>query len=202
MIGRSAQASFSSERLQWHGLFFLALLPLGWIAWRILIGDLGTDPAQTLVDTLGASAMWLLLATLSLTPLREWAGWRSAIRFRRLLGLFCAFYASLHVLAYGFLLADWFDFAEDLAKRPYILLGFLAFCIVLALAATSPKAMVRRLGKRWKPLHRLIYPAAILVVLHFWWQTRTDFGEPLLLALLFALVLGLRLPLVRRFQPG
>lgn len=171
-----------NTKAAWSLIFISALLPLVYILVVAVWGDLGAEPAKAMVEFLGEAALWLLLVTLSVTPLRRFSLLRSLLRYRRMLGLFAFFYASLHLLAYGALLVDWQNFVEDLYKRLYVTMGFLAFVILLALAVTSPKVMVRRLGRRWRPLHRLVYLAALLVLVHVWWQTRSDYGELLLYA--------------------
>lgn len=170
----------------WWSLFLGSLTPFLLLTFQLLTQRLGPDPAQTLTEELGRYAMIWLLMTLAVTPVRQWTGF-SLLRYRRMLGLWTFFYALMHFLSYVFLLADWYALLEDLAKRPYILVGAVALSILLALAVTSPKKMVRRLGKRWKPLHRLVYPAAVLVIVHFFWQARADLGEPIY----YATALGL-----------
>ena len=149
-----------------------------------------------LTHTTGDWGLRLLLLTLAVTPLRRLTGWGWLLRFRRMLGLFAFFYLSLHLVTYLWLdqFFDWAAILEDVAKRPYITAGFAAFLLLVPLALTSTRGMVRRLGWRWQTLHRLIYPAAALGVLHFFWLTKADLREPLVYASVLALLLALRWP--------
>jgi len=175
-------------------LFILCLLPFLWLLYG-LQQDLYPDPLKTLTQQTGLWALRLLLLTLCVTPLRKLTGWHALITLRRLLGLFAFFYALLHV-------ATWVIFEQnfdlggmwrDVLERPYITIGFLSFLGLLPLALTSNNAMIRRLGgQTWQRLHRLVYPIAIGVILHFWWSVKLDIRDPLLYALLLALLLGLR----------
>lgn len=178
-------------------VFGLSLVPLG-----ILVAEalgwwglsLGANPVEALIHFTGTWALNFLLITLAVTPLRRLTGQAWLLRFRRMFGLFAFFYLSLHFLSYagvdqrfalGYII-------EDIAERPYITLGFAAFLMLSALAATSTRGMIRRLGPRWKKLHRLVYPAAILGVWHYYWLVKADVLEPLLYAAGLALLLGLR----------
>ena len=184
-------------RLLKVGVFALCLLPFGillaeafgWWGW-----SLGTNPVESLIHFTGTWGLNFLLATLAVTPLRRLTGRAWLTRFRRMLGLFAFFYLLLHFLAYAgvdqrFALAY---ILEDIAERPFITLGFAAFLMLTALAVTSTRGMMRRLGPRWKKLHRLVYPAAILGVWHYYWLVKADVLEPLLYAAGLALLLGLR----------
>lgn len=192
-------------RLLW-GLVLLAglgpALRLTWAALRLLHGDLaalGPNPIETATHTTGAWALYLLLATLLITPLRRLLrlGW--LLRFRRLLGLLSFGYASLHFLIWCLerSLGEGADaaptLAADLAKRPYITVGFLAFLGMLPLAITSTQAMTRRLGRRWQTLHRLVYGCALLGVLHFTWLVKADLRRPLLCGVVLMAALAIRL---------
>ena len=176
-------------------VFLLALIPLSLLILRVIQNDLGPDPAQELATETGEWTLRLLLVTLALTPLRQLSGSTAFVRLRRMLGLFTLFYASVHFLVWmAFLLGfRWRAIAEELVERPYISVGFAAFLILLALGITSPTAMVRKLGRRWKPLHRLVYLAAILGVIHLLWILRTDTREAVLYGGIVALLLGYRL---------
>jgi methionine sulfoxide reductase heme-binding subunit len=149
----------------------------------------------------------MIMATLAVTPLRRLTGWNRMVQLRRPLGLFAFFYATLHFLTY-IVLDLFFDFglvAEDILKRPYITVGFTAFLLLVPLAFTSTRGWIRRLGRNWLRLHRLIYPAAALAVLHFYWKksAKADVSEPLLFAAILATLLLLRLVLrVRRHKPA
>jgi methionine sulfoxide reductase heme-binding subunit len=167
-------------------VWLLCLLPAGLLLWRGFTGRLTANPIEYITLQTGFWALTLLMVTLAVTPLRRVTGWNEVIRFRRLIGLFAFFYATLHLLTY-IALDRFFDFSEigaDILKRPYITVGFLAFLLLLPLALTSTGGWIRRLGRRWLQLHRLIYPAAALAVLHFYWKkaSKADVSEPLLFA--------------------
>lgn len=160
----------------------LALSPIIWLVYGIFNRQLGGDPQEVVLHELGSwGLIWLLLG-LSLTPLKHFIKVIPWIRFRRLVGLYAAFYISLHLLAYiAFTLA--FDFSEllnEIIKRPYITVGMLAFIGLLPLAITSTKAMQRKLGRQWKKLHQLVYPVAGLGLVHYVWQSKSDLNEPLI----------------------
>ncbi len=173
-----------------------ALLPLAWWLWRIFRGELGPDPVAQLTHASGDWALRLLLLALAVTPLRKMTGWNVLARFRRLAGLYAFFYASLHLAVY--LVLDlggyWAQILEDIAKRPFITVGFAAWLILLALAATSTQAAMRLLKRAWTRLHKLAYAAGVLAVLHFWWLVKADVREPALYAAILAALLALRLP--------
>ena len=156
--------------------------------------SLGADPVREVLHRSGKTAINLLLITLTVTPLRQLTGWSHVLRVRRLLGVFAFFYAALHLLIYVSLdlRFDLMALLKDLTKRPYITVGFVAVLILLALAATSTQKMMRRLGKRWQPLHRWVYAAGLLAVWHFWWQVKKDITEPLIYASILAALLGWR----------
>jgi len=185
-------------RLWRVSVFILALLPpLFWLyqGWTL---DLGADPGKVLVDRLGLGALTLLLIALGMTPLQRITGWGGWIAVRRQLGLWCFSYAVLHLSSYAlFLLGlDGAQLLIDLRKRPYIIVGALAFVGLLALAATSNRFSIRALGKRWKVLHRLVYPILGLVLLHMLWVVRADLGEWVGYASVGVLLLALRLPFI------
>jgi sulfoxide reductase heme-binding subunit YedZ len=173
-----------------------ALLPLSWWMWRTFQGELGPDPIAQLTHASGDWALRLLLMALAITPLRKLTGWNVLARFRRLVGLYAFFYASLHLAVY--LVLDlggyWTQIIEDIAKRPFNTVGFAAWLILLALAATSTQAAMRRLKHAWVRLHRLVYAAGLLAVLHFWWLVKADLREPAIYAAILAVLLGFRLP--------
>jgi sulfoxide reductase heme-binding subunit YedZ len=187
-------------------VFLACLLPAAWLAAGIVAlesGDataaaaraLGANPVEKVQDTLGIWGLRLLLATLAVTPLRVLGGWPRVQLFRRMLGLFAFFYVTLHFLWYLFVdqAFDWAQLLADVAKRPYVTAGFTAFLLLVPLAATSTQRAMRRLGRRWQKLHRLVYAAAILGCVHFWWQVKADVREPLVYAAIAALLLGWRL---------
>jgi len=193
-------------------VFALCLVPLALLVLDALAGDLGANPIETITHATGDWTLRLLLATLAVTPLRHLSGWSWPLRLRRMLGLFTFFYAVLHLLTYVWFdkFFMWGEMAHDIVKRPFITVGMAAFVLLLPLAATSTNAMVRRLGRRWKPLHRAVYAIAILGVLHYLWLVKADIRQPLLYASLFAALLGFRLwrrwrrrlPATRSAGPG
>ena len=175
-------------------IFVLALVPLALMIVQILQNDLGPDPAQELAKVTGEWTIRFLMLVLALTPLRHLTSITQFVRYRRMLGLFALFYATIHLLVWmSFLLAfRWLAIGEELTERPYITIGFIAYVILLALGVTSPKAMVRRLGKNWKKLHQLVYVAGILAVLHLLWVLRTDVWEAVVYGSVLAILLGFR----------
>jgi sulfoxide reductase heme-binding subunit YedZ len=181
----------------------LSLLPLALLAADTIRGRLGTNPIETATHRTGWWALAFLLLTLAVTPARQLTGWGSLIKLRRLLGLFAFFYATLHLAIYVGV-DQFFAFEymlEDVRERPYITVGFTAFLILVPLAATSTKRMVRRLGgKRWGRLHRLVYVAAALGVLHFLWLVKADIREPTIFGLILSALLAFRVvaPRLRR----
>lgn len=190
-------ADFLARRVVKPAVFLLCLAPLlrlaaglfGWIE-----VDLGINPVETTQDTLGIWGLRLLLATLAVTPLRVIGGWPRVQAFRRMLGLFAFAYVLLHFLFYLFVdqAFDWPQLVADIAERPYITAGFTALVLLVPLAVTSTRGAMRRLGRRWQTLHRLVYPAAILGCVHYWWQVKADVREPLVYAAIAALLLGWR----------
>jgi sulfoxide reductase heme-binding subunit YedZ len=179
-------------------VFLLCLAPLGKLAleaFGVAGLTLGANPVEELLHRCGKWGLNFLLITLAVSPLRQLTGRAWLLRFRRMLGLFAFFYALLHVLVYlgldqRFALGPVF---EDVVERPYITLGAAAFLILLALAATSTRGMVRRLGRRWKALHRWVYAAAVLATWHFYWQVKLDTLEATVYAAILAGLLGFRL---------
>jgi sulfoxide reductase heme-binding subunit YedZ len=179
-------------------LFLLCLAPLGKLALETfgLAGmSLGANPIEELIHRFGKWGLNFLLITLAVTPLRRITGQVWLMRFRRMLGLFAFFYLSMHFLTYAGL-DQRFEIKviiEDVIERPYITIGMTALLLLLPLAITSTRAMMRRLGRRWLILHRLVYVIAILGVWHFYWQVKQDILEPLIYALILALLLAYRL---------
>jgi methionine sulfoxide reductase heme-binding subunit len=178
-------------------VFIACLVPLIWLIVRafgfVHIG-LGADPVKKIQDTCGQWGLRFLMITLAITPLRDWFGITWTISLRRMLGLYAFFYVLLHFLTWFVLNQgmDWHGMLIDIAKRPYITIGFTALVLLIPLAVTSTNAMIRRLGKRWKKLHRLIYPISILAVWHFYWQVKADIREPLVYIAIVTLLLGWR----------
>jgi sulfoxide reductase heme-binding subunit YedZ len=176
-------------------VFLAALVPLGKLVWLGLHDGLGANPIEKITRATGYWTLTFLMITLAATPLRALSGWSWPIRFRRMLGLFAFFYASLHFLTYLVVdqFFDWPAIVKDIAKRPFITVGFPAFLLLIPLAVTSTNKMVQRLGaKRWKQLHRLIYLIASAGVVHFWWLVKKDIAEPIQFAAVLALLLGFR----------
>ena len=182
--------------------FLAALVPLAAIGGAAASNDLGANPVETLIHHFGEWALRLMLVTLAVTPVRRLTGWNQAVRLRRMLGLFAFFYAVLHFATYMVLdrslLVE--EILDDLTGRPYVIAGFIAFVLLIPLAATSTNAMIRRLGgRRWRQLHRIVYAAAAGGVIHFWWLVKADGREPLIYTALLVLLLVLRLPPVIPF---
>ncbi len=179
------------------------LAPLGLLAWDFATDGLGAEPVEEITHRTGQWALRLLLLSLSVTPLRRMLGWHGLIPHRRTLGLLAFLYALLHLAT--FLVFDldlsFGELLSEVAKRPYITVGFATFVMLSLLAATSTRGWMRRLGRRWTTLHRLVYAAAVGAVVHFAWSVKADLREPLVYAAVVALLLGLRL-LPRRPRPG
>lgn len=193
--------ALAAHRIAWirRSLFVLALWPLANLVLAGFQGRLGANPIETISRATGDWTLYFLCFTLAITPLRRLTGQQWLLKLRRMLGLFTFFYASLHFISF-----IWFDHFFDLAaiwkdvlKRPFITVGFLAFLLLVPLAATSTDAMVRRLGRNWGRLHRLIYLIAVLAILHFWWMRagKNNFAEPLLFGVIIGLLLAARLVL-------
>ena len=184
-------------------LFVLCALPLAWLlarAFGIAGAGLGANPIDEIMDRLGDWGLRLLLATLCVTPLAVTLRKPWLVGLRRMLGLFAFTYLSLHFLNW-LVLDQWFDLgaiAADIAKRPYITVGFTAYAMLVPLAVTSTAGWMRRLGRRWHRLHRLVYVAAILGCAHFWWQVKADWREPAIYAAVLALLLGWRIRRARQ----
>jgi sulfoxide reductase heme-binding subunit YedZ len=187
-------------------VFIACLIPFALLLKGVIEGDLGANPVERVTDVTGQWGLRLLLLTLAVTPLRRLTGWAWLQRFRRMLGLFVFFYITLHFLTWVWLDQDlaWGNIVADIAKRPYVTVGFSAWLLLLPLAATSTRAMMRRLGRRWQRLHRAIYLIGVLGVLHFIWLVKADLLEPLIYASLLGLLLAVRWrpQLLQRVVPG
>lgn len=170
----------------------LASVPLLILMAGIARQSLGPDPGQKVTESLGIAAFQLLIATLCMTPLRRWTGWAGWVRIRRMLGLFAFSYALLHVFAFLQFILGWTDLWVTFTKRPYIIAGAFAFLMLTPLAITSTKGMMKRLGKNWKPLHKLIYPIVVVAWIHFIWQSRSDIGEMILYGVVVLVLLAVR----------
>ena len=185
----------------------LALTPLAILAWQFYdvwqhgSDALGADPVAEIEHRTGLWALRMLMIALALTPLRQLTGQSVLLRFRRMLGLYAFFYASLHLAVYlGLdLRGYWTQIFEEIVKRPYITVGFAAWLLLVPLAITSTQGWMRRLGRRWGQLHKLVYAIGVLAVLHFWWLVKSDIREPLLYAAILAVLLGWRV--WKKFSP-
>jgi len=176
-------------------LFPAALIPLARLGWKALHDGLGANPIEVITHSTGDWTLILILTTLAVTPLRRLTRQYWLIGVRRMLGLFAFFYATLHFLTYIWL-DKFFDFHEmlkDIAKRPFITVGFSAFVLLIPLALTSTKGSIRRLGKNWQRLHRLIYLTGILGVIHYWWLVKADIRKPREYAIVLAILLLYRI---------
>ena len=185
-------------RFVWKPLVFLAcLVPAAFVVGDTfeVTGSLGANPVEEILDRMGNWGLRFMMIALAVTPLRRVTGWNWLTRFRRMLGLFAFAYVMAHFLVW--LILDqgvlWSAIVEDLAKRPFITVGFAALVILTAMAATSTNGMRRRLGQAWQRLHYGAYAAGILGVWHYWWQVKKDIREPLVYAAILAILLGIRL---------
>lgn len=176
-------------------LFLAALVPAGWLAYGLFYtGDLGANPAETLQLETGIWALRFLLLALAITPVRRLTGWNRIIGYRRFFGLFAFFYSCLHLATYVVLdrYFDWAGVWEDVAKRPFITAGMVAFALMTPLAFTSTKGWIRRLGKRWTQLHRLVYVSAIAAAVHYLWKVKVAVGSPVYYAVILTALLLFR----------
>jgi len=209
----------SNQAIRWvwkPAAFLAGLTPFLWLVWAALTGNLSVNPLSDITNHLGIWTLRMLCLTLAITPVRRLTGWHVLVRFRRMTGLFAFFYGTMHLLTY--VIADRFaglDFpdgivalstvrnlaasvAADIYERPFITIGFAAWCSMLPLAITSTAGWIRRLGgRRWQSLHRLVYVAAICGVMHYWWLVKLDLRPPQRYAILVALLLGVRLVWVK-----
>jgi len=179
-------------------LFALCLLPFAWLFHGAWSDTLGANPAEALIRSTGDWTLRFLCLTLAVTPLRQWTGQAALARFRRMLGLFAFFYVVLHFLAYAWLDMgfDLQTIVTDIPKRPFALVGFTAFMLMIPLAATSFNRAIKALGaRRWQRLHRAVYAVVLLGLLHFFWMraAKNDFAEVAVYAAIIALLLGWRL---------
>jgi sulfoxide reductase heme-binding subunit YedZ len=178
------------------------LIPLALLGWDFYKGQLGANPIEVITHSTGSWTLNFLLITLSVTPLRVITGQPWLVRFRRMFGLYAFFYACLHFSTYIWLdkFFDWTDITKDVAKRPFITVGFAAFLTLIPLALTSTKAAVRILsGRRWQLLHRLVYLAAILGVIHYLWLVKADIRAPVTYGIILAALLVYRLVVAVRW---
>lgn len=183
-------------------VFVLCLLPFAWLVFAAFANRLGANPAEALIRSTGDWTLRMLCIVLAVTPLRQWLNAPSLARYRRMLGLFTFFYAALHLLAYAWLDMgfEWGEVVRDIAKRPFILVGFLGFVLLSVLFATSFKRIIKAMGApSWQRLHRAVYLIAGLALLHFFWMRagKNDFNEVLVYAAVIGVLLGVRV--LRRF---
>lgn len=177
-------------------VFIICLLPLSWLVFRALTGELGANPIEAVTRDLGDWALRFILIALAVTPVRILTGWSAIGRLRRMLGLYAFFYVFLHLSSYVGLdqFFFWSAIWQDIVKRVFITLGMAGFLMLLPLAITSTDKMVRRLGgRRWRRLHLLVYPAAILGVIHYFMMIKADYTEPAIYAAILTMLLGIRL---------
>jgi sulfoxide reductase heme-binding subunit YedZ len=183
-------------------VFLLALLPLGRLIWLGSAGDLGANPIEFITRSMGTWTLVFLCLSLAMTPARVITGWTGFIHLRRMLGLFCFFYATVHFLIWLWLdhnfslAAMW----QDVLERPYITFGFLAFVLLIPLALTSNRWAQRKLGRRWSHLHRMVYAIAILAILHYWWHKagKSDYETVSIYLGVIVVLLLLRLPFIQQ----
>src|SRR3954469_15552787 len=200
-------------------VFLLCLGPAVYLGWRFYNQDLTANPLEYITHFTGDWGIRMIAAALAITPLRKLLRLPDLIKFRRMIGLYAFFYASLHLLAYLWLdrLFDFHDIAKDIAKRPFITVGFATFMLMLPLAITSTKGWIRRMGgKRWQLLHRLVYFSGIAAVVHYYWLVKSDVRLPLMYGAIIGVLLLYRLavwaakrkpamvpkPRIARISPG
>lgn len=184
------------KTLRWIrvALFVICLVPFAQLIYNALTDNLGANPIDAITRHTGSWALIFLLGTLSITPLRKIFSWNGLVKYRRMLGLFAFFYAALHFTTF-LVLDHFFDFnaiLKDIMKRPYVTAGFTALVLIIPLAITSTTGMIRRLGKRWQQLHRLVYIAAVAGVIHFYWLVKADIRRPVQYGFVLTLLLGYR----------
>jgi methionine sulfoxide reductase heme-binding subunit len=201
----SSIRSYVRENWLWLLANIGSMVPLLWLLWDQLQDNLSINPIDDYTDRTGSTAIILLLLSLAVTPVQTVTGWRKVSTIRKSLGLWAFAYAVLHMLVfvgldYGFSLE--FILLDGLPSKPYILVGLSALLILLPLALTSTKGMQKRLGKNWKKLHRWVYAAGLLAVIHYIWVAKVAFGEPTLYAIILGVLLAARLPTVRKWLSG
>ena len=175
-------------------IFVAALSPGLWLGYRAYSGQLSVNPIEDITLTTGIWALRLLLLSLAITPIRRITGWQRVIQYRRMFGLFAFFYATLHLLTYVVLDQGLeFEFIlPDIVKRPYITMGMIAFTLMVPLAITSTRGWIRRLGRKWQLLHRLVYVSGVAACLHFLWKVKIPMGEPVYYAAILGVLLLFR----------
>lgn len=181
-------------------VFVLLLLPAIYYGWGVWQDVLGANPLESVIRGLGDWGLRILLLALAISPLRRLLNWAQLLRLRRMIGLYVYFYVVLHLLGYLWFdqFFDWEEIWFDIVERPFITVGMVAVVLLTPLALTSTNGMIKRLGKKWKKLHMLVYPISILGVLHFWWMVKLDITEPMIYAVILTILLGERL--VRKYR--
>jgi sulfoxide reductase heme-binding subunit YedZ len=176
-------------------VFLACLIPLARLGWKALNAGLGANPIQVITWSTGTWTLVFLVVTLSITPVRKLTKQYWLIQFRRMFGLFAFFYACLHFTTYVWLdqFFDWHGITKDIAKRPFITVGFTAFVLLIPLALTSTQASIRRLGKRWQRIHRLLYLTAVLAIIHYVWLVKKDIRKPVIYASILGVLFAYRL---------
>lgn len=176
-------------------VFLMCLIPMLRLIWLGFSDKLSANPIEFVERSTGFWSLFILLATLSLTPIRLLTKRVWQLQLRRMLGLFMFFYASLHITSYLWLdySFNWADITKDIFKHPYVLVGFTAYILTIPLAISSNNIMIRLLRERWKSLHKAVYLIAVLAVIHFWWLVKKDVSEPLLYAFILVMLLGIRI---------
>ena len=205
LLSEGAKRGSTARRLAKPAAFLLCTVPLAWLAWRFTTGRLGANPIRELEVQTGLWTLRFLAITLSVTPARKLTGWGILAKYRRMLGVFTFFYASVHLSMWVGLdwFFDWREMWHEIVKHKYILIGMLTFLILLPLAITSTNGWVRRLGgKRWARLHALVYVAAITGTTHYLWAVKKDTFFPLVYLVVFASLLGFRLVASRLKRPA
>src|SRR6266404_5278909 len=185
-------------------VFVAALLPLAWLIWKAVHNELGANPVEFITHATGDWAVIFLLSSLAISPLRKLSKFPELIRFRRMLGLYAFFYASLHLLTFAGLdhHFNWAEVLPDVYKRPFVTAGFTAWLLMLPLALTSTTWSIRKLGgKNWQRLHWLVYFSAIAAVVHYWWLVKKDISDPLKYAAILGVLLGFRIVAKFRKRP-
>ena len=183
-------------------IFLAALLPLARLVWLGFTDDLGANPIEFITRSTGTWALVFLCVTLAMTPFRLLTNRLIWIRYRRMFGLFCFFYACLHFSIWLWLDLDWnvLEMSKDILKRPFITMGFLSFVLLIPLALSSNHWAQKKLGRRWAKLHRMVYVIAIAVILHYWWHKagKNDLNTVSIYALIIVLLLSFRIPFIRK----
>ncbi len=183
------------SRILKPSLFILLLFPSIYYGWGVWQDALGANPLEAVIRGLGDWGLRILLLTLAISSLRRLLNWAQLLRLRRMIGLYAYFYVVLHLLGYLWFdqFFDWEEIWFDILERPFITVGMITVVLLTPLAVTSTNDMIKRLGKKWKKLHMLIYPISMLGVLHFWWMVKLDITEPMIYAAILTILLGERL---------